>query len=487
VSVSELLSDPAIAAGDDRPLATERSMKRRRWTRRALIVLAALVYEAIWVTTAFDKVNPTDLDVFFFPATHFALAGHPLHIYQLRVGQLYPNANGPLGLAPVLLAAWLASLRGWLENVILRRALVFAIAAIFPLLAGWEAMRIVERYVEGVGGRLRGLTRALPYVPMALAPELWLSALYYGHIEQIIAVWLTLAAVRLLMSQHIIASGALLGLALLARSDAALIILPIALILAARQRIRDALWLALGAMNALLAGLLPFLIADTRDTLFSLVAFRSALPVGGGNVWSLSDAPAFLSAGQRYDALLALAAAALLTVAILALRRDLTIASPDLFGLLTLTTLCFALFIKTLWPYYYLEAALFATVWAIARSIEPLRAHGRQWLMRFGEISLAWLPRLGVMVCALVAEYGLEANSYEGWLRPWGLILALLNLIAVTLTFLALLAGPRLMRLFASCPETAARDILPEIARLPAGISVDALPDRAQHLKIDAG
>ncbi|HEU0027155.1 MAG TPA: hypothetical protein VFQ25_08570 [Ktedonobacterales bacterium] len=462
--MSDLLTERATAPDDERPLAPERSSRRRRWTRRALIILVALAYEAIWVSTAFDKVNPTDLDVFFFPATHFALAGHPLDIYHLRVGQRYPNANGPLGLVPVLLAAWLADLRGWLENVTLRRALVFAIAAIFPLLAGWEVMRVVERFVEGMGERLRGLARALPYVPMALAPELWLSALYYGHIEQIIAVWLTLAALRLLMSQRTIASGALLGLALLARSDVALIILPIALTLAARKRIRDALWLALGTMNALLAGLLPFLIADTRDTLFSLVAFRGALPVGGGNIWSLSDAQAFLSFGQRYDALLALSLAALLTLATLALRRDLTIASPDLFGLLTVTTLCFALLIKTLWPYYYLEAALFATVWASARSVEPLRAHGRQWLIRFGELSLAWLPRVGVLFCALVAEYGLEATSYEGWLPPWGLILALLNLIVVTLTFVALLAGPRLIRLFTSHPEAAPRDILPEIA-----------------------
>jgi hypothetical protein len=419
-----------------------------------------LVYEIIWVTTAFDKVNPTDLDVFFFPATRIALAGHPLDIYQLRVGLIYPNANGPLGIAPVLLAAWLAEMRGWLGDVVLRRALVFAITAPFPLLAGWEAARIVERF----GGRLRGLARALPYLPMVLAPELWLSALYYGHIEQIIAVWLTLASLRLLIERHAIASGALLGLALLARSDVALIILPVVLLLLLRRQVKTALWFTVGMVDAFMAGIVPFLIADTRDTLFSLVAFRSALPVGGGNIWSLSNANAFLLFGQRYDAILAIGVATLLTVAVLAVRRDLTLTSPDLFGLLALTTLCFALLIKTLWPYYYQEAALFATVWALARSVAPIRERGRSWLMRIAGISLAWLPRLGILTCALVAEYGLEATNYAGWLPPWGLILALLNLIAVTLTFGALLAGPLLLRLLAPPPEAAPRDILPEMA-----------------------
>jgi hypothetical protein len=465
--VSEPLPGASIAPNkeiDENPplgqRTAERMTKRQRWTRRALIALAVLIYEIIWVVTAFDKVNPTDLDVFFFPATRYALAGHPLDIYQLRVGLIYPNANGPLGLAPVLLAAWLADLRGWLGDVMLRRALVFAISAPFPLLAGWEAARIVER----VGGRLRGLASLLPYLLMAFAIELWLSALYYGHVEQIIAVWLTLVALRLLVARRAIASGALLGLALLARSDVALIILPIILTLLVRRQVKSAIWLAVGVVDALMAGLLPFLIADTRDTLFSLVAFRSALPVGGGNVWSLSVAHAFVHFGQRYDALLAIGVATLLTLVVLLVRRDLNISSPDMFGVLALSTLCFALLIKTLWPYYYQEAALFATVWGLARSVAPLRDHGKAWLIRIGALSLAWIPRLAILMCALAAEYGLEAVNYQGWLQPWGQILALLNLIIVTLTFGALLVGPRLNQLLTPDQESAPRDILPEMA-----------------------
>jgi hypothetical protein len=463
------VSDPhtgaALAQHENGHLAP-RPTRRQRWTRRALITAVALVYEIIWVSTAFDKINPTDLDIFFLPAIRIALAGHPLDIYQLRVGLIYPNANGPLGLAPVLLAGWLAQSRGWLGDIMLRRALVFALAAPFPLLAGWEAARLVER----LGGRLRGLAGALPYIPMLLAPELWLSALYYGHIEQVIAVWLTLTSLRLMIAKRPLASGALLGLALLARSDVALIILPIALTLLARRQVKSLLWLAAGAMGALLAGLAPFLLADRQDILFSLATFRSALPVGGGNIWSLSNAPAFLMVGQRYDALIAVGVATILTALALNIRRDLTLASPDLFGLLTLTSLCFALLIKTLWPYYYLEAALFATAWALARSVAPLRESRQRmsWVSQAGILSLAWIPRLVVLACALVAEYGLEATNYSGWLPPWGLILALINLIAVTLTLCALLAGPLLVSALAPHVEAPPGDILKMALSAPA-------------------
>ncbi|MGH2504956.1 MAG: hypothetical protein ACRDID_20795, partial [Ktedonobacterales bacterium] len=90
-----------------------------RWRWRGLLAVAVAAYYVLWALTAFDKVNPTDLDIFFLPAAHIALAGRPLDVYSLRVG-IYPNANGPLGLAPVTLAAWLAQWRGWLGDPMLR-------------------------------------------------------------------------------------------------------------------------------------------------------------------------------------------------------------------------------------------------------------------------------------------------------------------------------------------------------------------------------
>lgn len=457
----------AIITPSDLAPVDKRRSARQRWVMRSFIAAAALIYEVIWVASAFDKINPTDLDVFFWPATHIALMTNPLDIYQLRVGLIYPNANGPLGLIPVYVAAWLAQARGWSGDVMLRRALVFALTAPFPLLIGWEAAALVSR----VGGRLRGLARALPYLPVIIAPELWLSALYYGHIEQIIAVWLTLVSLRLLITRRALASGALVGLALLARSDATLIILPIAVTLIARRQFGAAARYALGALGATLAGLTPFLLADSRDTLFSLVTFRSALPVGGGNIWSLSDAPSFIALGQRFDAALALGVALALTLLILVLRRDIKIDSPDVYGLLTVSTLSFALLIKTLWPYYYLEAALFATIWALARSVRPMQE--RRWrrmsrLELTGALSLAWTPRLLALITALTAEYGLEANDYGGWAPPWSIIVAALNIFTITVASLALVAGPLLAEALMPSVETPPGDILEAALSAPA-------------------
>ncbi|MGH2503534.1 MAG: hypothetical protein ACRDID_13590, partial [Ktedonobacterales bacterium] len=331
-----------------------------------------------------------------------------------------------------------------------------------PLLAGWEAARAVERF----GGRLRGLARALPSIHMLVAPELWLSALYYGHIEQMIAVWLSLAAIRMLSERRAWAAGALLGLALLARSDVALLILPIALTLVARRRLLDVTWLAVGGALTTVAGLAPFLLADRSDTLFSLVTFRAALPVGGGNIWSLSDAPAFLEIGQRYDAALVVGAATLLTLLFLVTKRALTVTAPDFLLLLAVSALCFPLLIKTLWPYYYQEAALFATVWAMARAVAPLsawRAWSRSSLV--GAIALLWLPRLVILGLALLAEYGLEATSYDGWLPPWGVIVGSANIAVLALTVATLIATPSVLALLAPEPAAPQRAILPEVAQ----------------------
>ncbi|HZC06395.1 MAG TPA: hypothetical protein VE338_12230 [Ktedonobacterales bacterium] len=386
-----------------------------RWRWRLSLAVAVAAYYLLWALTAFDKVNPTDLDIFFLPATHIALTGRPLDVYTLRLGTIYPNANGPLSLLPLTLAAWLAQARGWLGDPMLRRMLVFAVCAPFPLLVGWEGVRAVDRF----GPPLRGVSRALLALPLVLSPLLWLDALYYGHIEQTIVVWLALASTRMLADTRYVRGGALLGLALLARSDATLIVLALGLTLLVWRRWRGALLtlLATGATVAL--GLAPFLLADGRDVIFSLFTFRGALPVGGGDFWSVSDAATFVAIAQRFDALFTLLFAALLVLLAHIVRSDLDLNMPDVYGLLTVASLCFALLIKTLWPYYFLESALFATVWALASM--PHTSDGQPPISRdaWGGWMALWLAPLTITACALVSEYGLEANNYNGWVAPW--------------------------------------------------------------------
>lgn len=429
-----------------------------RWRWRLALAVAVALYYSLWAVTAFDKVNPTDLDVFFLPAARIALTGHPLQVYSLRVGLIYPNANGPLSLVPLTLASWIAEARGWLNDVMLRRALVFVISAIFPLLVGWEAVRALERF----GPPLRGAFRALVYLPITLTPLLWLDALYYGHIEQNIVVWLALASTRLLVTRRYFGGGALLGLALLARSDAILIVLALALTLLVWRRWRGVTLTVLGAIGVMALGLAPFLLADAHDLTFSLFTFRSALPVGGGDLWSISAAPIVVAIAQQFDAAVTLGIAALLILIAHVARSDLDINSPDIYGLLTLASFCFSMLIKTMWPYYFLESALFATVWVLA--LAPRRAGGRavtarEWLVW----GVHWLAPLAISGCGILAEVGLEANNYSGWHAPW----TQLNIAALLVTLaiiLVTLAGGRWARSRAAQREAVPRGILPESA-----------------------
>lgn len=418
-------------------IPTKRGLFRLRWRWRVLLALAVAFYYLIWAATAFDKVNPTDLDIFFLPAAKIAVLGRPLSVYTLRVGFIYPNANGPLSLIPLTLAAWLAHALGWLGDPYLRRMLVFVVCAPFPLLVGWEAARAVDRF----GPPLVGMARALLYLPLIFTPLLWLDALYYGHIEQTIVVWLALAATRLMADTRYLLSGALLGLALLARSDASLIVLALLLTLLVYRRWRGALLTAAAAVGALTLGLAPFLLADGRDVIFSLFTFRGALPVGGGDLWSLSDALIVLAIAQHLDAIITLMVAALLILVAHLVRNDLDLNIPDIYGLLTVASFCFALLIKTLWPYYFLESALFATVWALASmprvsALQSSASFGR-WLAW----ASLWLAPLGITACAIIAEYGLEANNYAGWIDPWTSANILCGLGTLMICMAALLGG----------------------------------------------
>lgn len=212
----------------------------------------------------------------------------------------------------------------------------------------------------------------------------------------------------------------------------------------------------------MLLGLAPFLLADAHDVMFSLFTFRAALPVGGGDLWSLSAAPIVVAVAQQLDAGVTLGIAALLILIAHVARSDLDLDSPDIYGLLALASFCFALLIKTLWPYYFLESALFATVWAFA--VMPRRAAGRAILRREWLVWGAhWIAPLAVSGCGILAEVGLEANNYHGWQSPW----TQLNIAALLTTLviiLATLVGGRWARTRAAGQGGAPRGILPESA-----------------------
>ncbi|MGE5333263.1 MAG: hypothetical protein ACM3N4_01055 [Nitrososphaerota archaeon] len=416
-------------------VATSTRRAVRRWLRPGSVALLVLLYCGLWNLAARLPLNRTDLDAFFLPAASVALSGHPLQAYSVRFLEIYPNANGPLSLAPLTLAAAIASWQGWLGDMELRRVVVMTICAPFVLLMAREAVQAVDQLR---GKRLSGAGRFAAYALFALSPEVWHGMLFYGHIEQPIMLWLALAGIRQLIRQRPGRAGALLGLALLTRSSALMLVLPLAALLA-----RDRRWAALGRFGGTLAGtvgvlLLPFLLADRGDVVYSLLTFRGMLPVGGGSLWGLTVGTPLESFGQRYDGLAVVLVALLLTAVVVVRRRDLTLASPSLYLLLALSSLCFALLIKTLWPYYFLEPFTFLTIWWLG--VMP-RTAGRfsAWL-RWG-LALA-LPCAAV-ACAGIREYGLTLELRQGLLRPESIVLTTAMLLMMGIILWLLLARPR--------------------------------------------
>ena len=102
----------------------------------------------------------------------------------------------------------------------------------------------------------------------------------------------------------------------------------------------------------------------------------------------------------------------LLTGIVLLRRRDLTLASPALYLLLALSSLCFALLIKTLWPYYFLEPFTFLTIWWLGAMPYPA-GRFRTWF-RWG---LALVLPGAAVVCANIREYGLTLETTPGTLQ----------------------------------------------------------------------
>lgn len=412
-----------------------------RWRRLQPWGIALLValYCGLWNLAARLPINRTDLDAFFVPASRIALSGHPLDVYSLRYLVKYPNANGPISLIPLTLASAIAAWQGMLNDMELRRVVVMTIFAPFVLLMAREAVAAVDQLRDK---RLTGFWRFAAYALFALSPEVWHSMLFYGHIEQPIMLWLSLWGIRQLTAHRPARAGLLLGLALLTRSSALMLVLPLVALLA-----RDRQWRALARFGASILGtvvalLLPFLLADRSAVVYSLVTFRGQLPVGGGSFWGLTLNTPLESFGQRYDGLTVLLVSLLLTGLVLLRRRDLTLASPALYLLLALSSFCFALFIKTLWPYYFLEPFTFLTIWWLGAMPSPAERF-RVWY-RWGLAII--LPAIAV-ACASMREYGLtvEQENPDAF-KPESIVISVAMALAMGAILWLLLARPSLRR-----------------------------------------
>ena len=326
------------------------------------------------------------------------LFGHPLLVYTVRYQGIIANDNGPLGLVPLTAVSAVVSQLGWLDDERLRRMLIMGAFSIFSLLMAWEAVAAIDRLRAAT---LAGLPRLFAYGVFVGSPTLVNAVLGYGHVEQPMTLWLVLLAVRLLARGRSASAGIGFGLAILTRSLAALPMIPLSLLLLARGRWRALIALGGSAAVTIALGLFPFALADRSDTIYSLVTHRAQLPVGGGSFWQLVVGTPYQWLPQRWDVLFVLGVVVLLSLIVIAGRRDLEPSSRDTYGLLAVTALALPLLAKSVWPYYFLDAYVFGAVWWLGQT-EPLALRGRL-------VAVA-VPLVGVLG-TLLTEYEMPASA----------------------------------------------------------------------------
>jgi Glycosyltransferase family 87 len=342
--------------------------------RRAMAWVFGLGYAAVWGIAGRLWTGPlNDLDIFSLPAARIALGGHPLEVYALRFQSIIANDNGPLGLVPLTMVAALASRLGWLDDVRMRRMFILAVFSIFIVLMSREAVAAIDRMR---GARLEGWGRLLAYGVFVASPSLWNSVLGYGHVEQPLTIWLVLLGVRKLAGERPATAGFSFGLALLTRTLATLPIIPLALLLLVRRRWRSVVLMTGTAAVTVALGLLPFVLADPGDTLYSLVTHRSNLAVSGGSIWRIAVGTPYEWIPQRLDIVFVLGLAVLACLIVIRARPDLQPSSGDIYGLLALSALTLPLLAKNVWPYYFLDAYVFGAIWWLGQE-NPL-ALGRR-------------------------------------------------------------------------------------------------------------
>lgn len=392
-------------------------MLARRPTRRDCVLAATLaVYLGAWAGSAYLPLPRTDLEIFFWPAADMGAAGQPLLAYAPRGQAIYPDANGPLSLLPLTGVEWVSKSMGWLADDHLHKAVTLVVFSLFLLLMAGEGVRAIESLR---GMRLAQNPRLLAFAVLALAPPAWQSMAGFGHVEQPIEILLLLLAARYTAERRALPAGVALGLAVLARSPALLLSIPLIMALAhGRAWGRPAtLVAAAGATVALV--MTPFLLVDGTDVLHSLVFYRGALRVGAGSIWSLARGTGLETVAQHLDllfaALLAIAVSAGLATAPGGLR------GPRLYAAVAAAAAAFALLGKAVWPYYFFEVYAFTAVWALGR---PRR-------LRVGAAALG-----AVIAMGLLAEVGSTTGLPQPQVRLEGT--AMFVLLGAFLVFLAL-------------------------------------------------
>ncbi len=390
-----------VASSVITPPATQRAQEttpRPRIGPPWVIALLLVAYFGTTLLIAAASIGPNSCDNdyggVFQPSARFVLAGRPLDMYLVRAGGgtnlLYPNATGPVG--ELVMAAVLAPGRALgLQHVpplctnsdpypvpgdsVPLRLWVIVLFSIIPLLISAELLRLMDRWQAQP---LTGWQRGLIWLLILLSPPTWDSLIYYGHFEQLIAVYLSLLAVRAFMGrkdtagqitgQQFAVSGLLLGLALLSRTSTVFVAIPLGLVLLFERRWWAAARYVATGVATVAVILLPFYLHDRKDLVFSLTGFRAALGIGDGSFWTFFKGLPSEHTVQPLDSTVALIGAVVVSVALIWLGRVRS-ADAALLAVICAASLWFPLSIKAVWGYYFADPLIWGLAWAVTRPV----------------------------------------------------------------------------------------------------------------------
>ena len=321
-----------------------------------------VLYAALWAASAALLHGRSDLDLFFWPVAQTVVSGHPLSIYASNNFGAGPDANGPLGLVPLVPLVAIANAGGWANDVALRATIANAVYSLGSLSMVVVALRLIE---EGRGRIEWQLAAACAFL---LAPTLWVSVASSGHFEQPIELCFVLVAAGLVMRRRINLAGCALGVALLARTTALLYAIPLAITTMSAGGLRAGARLVGIAAAVAALGLSPFVVSGAPSVLHALVGYRGDQSIGGGSLWALALGTPWAVVVQHLDTYLALTLAVLICAIIVVRNPGVASAPAGVSGLLAVAATLFPMLAKTAYPYYFLEPYVFATIWWLARS-----------------------------------------------------------------------------------------------------------------------
>lgn len=423
-----------------------------------VVALLAVLYCAGASLLGWQSPCGNDFGGIFEPSARYALAGHALDMYSVRVG-LYPNANGPLGELAMAAVMAVGRVFGLQLHAPLcpqsdvypvpgdssaMRALLGGVFALIALGIGAELLWLADRYRRHP---FTGWRRLLIWCLILVAPPLWDGLVYYGHYEQVLALGLALLAVRYFTAQRVALAGILLGLALLCRTTSMFVVIPLGLVLLFERQ-----WWQIGRFGSALGGtvalgLLPFYLHDRNDLVYSLSSFRAQEPILDGSFWTFLRGTHWESLAQPWDSTVAIALAIVLCATMIWLGKVHQQSDPALYATICVAMVCFAAGLKATWGYYFTEPLVWGLAWALAR--RKLRQPWWEFLLIPGFFSLMMI--LTELRISYTTSQDLTAEP--GIMRIWVLVMSatcaasLLAFNGVMLAKITRRAGPLVPRL----------------------------------------